>query len=53
MPVSFWLARDPDPANESTLAFDGVFLPLAAQTTTLFSGNIEFLDLANASTPSY
>jgi cathepsin D len=48
--MSFWLARDPDPTSASTLASGGVFT-LGGTNSSLFSGNIEFIDLA--STPSF
>jgi len=48
--MSFWLARDSDPTSASSLAPGGVFT-LGGTNTSLFSGDIEFLDLA--STPSF
>jgi len=48
--MSFWLARDLNPASGTSLASGGVFT-LGGTDSTLFSGDIEFLDLA--STPSY
>ena len=48
--MSFWLARDLNPATETSLASGGVFT-LGGTNSTLFSGEIEFLDLA--ATPSF
>ena len=48
--MSFWLARDTNPTSASSLASGGVFT-LGGTNSTLFSGDIEFLDLASA--PSF
>ena len=48
--MSFWLGRDLNPATETSLASGGVFT-LGGTNSTLFSGNIEFHNLAT--TPSF
>ena len=48
--MSFWLARNLNPLSETSLAPGGVFT-LGGTNSSLFSGNIEFHDLA--STPSF
>jgi cathepsin D len=48
--MSFWLARDLDPVSETSLASGGVFT-LGGTNSTLFSGEIEFLNLP--STPTF
>lgn len=48
--MSFWLARDLNPVSETSLAPGGVFT-LGGTNSSLFSGDIEFLNLA--STPSF
>ena len=48
--MSFWLARDLNPASESSLAPGGAFT-FGGTNSTLFSGDIEFLDLTSA--PSF
>ena len=48
--MSFWLACDLNRATETSLASGGVFT-LGGTNSTLFSGEIEFLDLA--ATPSF
>ena len=42
--MSFWLARDLNPATETSLAFGGVFT-LGGTNSTLFTGSIEYYDL--------
>jgi len=48
--MSFWLGRNPSPANQTSLAPDGIFT-LGGTNSTLFSGDIEYLNLV--STPSF
>jgi cathepsin D len=48
--MSFWLARDANPSSATSLAPGGIFT-LGGTNSSLFSGDIEFLDLA--STPSF
>ena len=48
--MSFWLARDLNPVSESSLAPGGAFT-FGGTNSTLFSGDIEFLDLTSA--PSF
>ena len=48
--MSFWLGRDLNPATQTSLASGGLFT-LGGTNSTLFSGNIEFHDLAT--TPSF
>ena len=48
--MSFYLARNPKPETETSLAYGGVFT-LGGTNATFFSGNIEYHDLA--STPSF
>ena len=48
--MSFWLGRNLNPISETSLAPGGVFT-LGGTDSTLFSGNIEFIDLV--STPSF
>ena len=48
--MSFWLGRDPNPTSQSSLTSGGVFT-LGGTNSTLFSGDIEFLNLV--STPSF
>ena len=48
--MSFWLARDLNPVSETSLGYGGIFT-LGGTNSTLFSGDIEFLNLA--STPSF
>ena len=50
--MSFWLARDLNPESETSLAYGGVFT-LGGTNSTLFSGNIEYIDLVSDSTPTY
>ena len=47
--MSFWLDRDLDPTTTTSLAPGGIFT-LGGTNSTLFSGDIEFLNLT--STPS-
>jgi len=48
--MSFWLKRVSNPVSQTSLAPGGVFT-LGGTNSTLFTGNIEFLNLS--STPSY
>jgi cathepsin D len=48
--MSFWLAREPNSVSQSFLAPGGVFT-LGGTNSTLFSGDIEFINLV--STPSF
>jgi len=48
--MSFWLARDLNPVSQTSLSPGGVFT-LGGTNSSLFSGDIEFLNLA--STPSF
>jgi cathepsin D len=48
--MSFWLARSLSPSSQTSLAPGGVFT-LGGTNSSLFSGDIEFLDLS--STPSF
>jgi cathepsin D len=48
--MSFWLSRNLNPVSQTSLASGGVFT-LGGTNSSLFSGNIEFLNLA--STPSF
>ena len=48
--MSFWLARDLSPASATSLAPGGVFT-LGGTNSTLFTGDIEYLDLV--SPPSF
>jgi len=48
--MSIWLGRDLNPASQTSLAPGGVFT-LGGTNSTLFSGDIEFLDLVAA--PSF
>ncbi|KAG6810685.1 hypothetical protein H0H92_010741 [Tricholoma furcatifolium] len=49
--MSFWLARDRDDPNASNNAPGGIFT-LGGTNSSLYTGNIEFLDLA-VTTPTY
>lgn len=48
--MSFWLARDVNPVSATSLAPGGLFT-LGGTNSSLYSGNIEFLNLA--ATPSF
>ena len=50
--MSFWLARNPNPVSQTSLAFGGVFT-LGGTNTTLFSGDIDFVNVIQSTTPSF
>ena len=50
--MSFWLARNVNPVSATSLASGGVFT-LGGTNSTLFSGDIEFIDLQASTTLSY
>ena len=48
--MSFWLRRNLNPDNQTSLAFGGIFT-LGGTNSTLFDGDIEYLNLV--SSPSF